>query len=156
MLPPEEKRGIFELNLLLFVPKTAVVLTTAQEIAAQEIATGASQVAAAKTAKVADRTVRSWMKKPEFVNQIRAIRQQNFEACVGLAATASTAVMLRLLNIVNQTENDATAVSAARLILSTASEAVNLDLLRKLEELEALNEETQSDANCIEIEAQSD
>ena len=154
MLPPKEKRGIFELNLLLFVPKTAVVLTTAQEIAAQEIATGASQVAAAKTAKVADRTVRSWMKKSEFVEQIRAIRQENFEACIGIATAASTSVMLRLLSIIHESQNEANVISAARLVLSTASESVNLDLLKRLEQLEALNEKAQSDQNCIEIEVE--
>ena len=91
--------------------------------------------AAAKKAKVADRTLRGWLKEPDFNREYREARRRIVEGAISkLQQTAILAVLTLNRNLT--CGQPATEVRAAQVILEQSVKAVELaDLAQQVEEL---------------------
>jgi hypothetical protein len=101
--------------------------------------------AAAKKAKVADRTLRGWLKDPAFTRDYRAARRQIVEGAVSRIQQATVVAVLTLHRNLN-CGNPGTEVRAAQVILEHSTKAVELwDLEQRVEELEHQAEQEKKD-----------
>lgn len=117
--------------------KRSEAVTPKQEAAIAALLTTQTAKAAAKKAKVSDRTLRRWMKEPGFQRAYKSARRSIVEAAVvQLQKAAGPAVRALVRNL--KAEKPADQIRSAGQILAGALRAVELDdVAERLNELEA-------------------
>ncbi|MHB9110128.1 MAG: hypothetical protein ACYDCO_24010 [Armatimonadota bacterium] len=97
--------------------------------------------AAAQRVGVAEKSLRNWLKDPDFAAEYRDARRSLVTQASDRLAKSCQEAVNTLNDIMQHSENDAPRVTAARAILDYAYKAVELDdLAARLERLEALLE----------------
>jgi len=95
--------------------------------------------AAAKQTGIAEKSLRNWLKEPDFVGEYRDARRALVTQATDRLAKSCREAVDTLTDIMQHSENDAPRVTAARAILDYAYKAVEIeDLTARLERLEGL------------------
>ena len=101
-----------------------------------------SITAAAKQVGVAEKSLRTWLKDPDFSAEYRDARRALVTQAGDRLAKSCQEAVTTLNDIMQHSENDAPRVTAARAILDYAYRSVEIDdLAARLERLEALLKE---------------
>jgi hypothetical protein len=112
-------------------------LTVRQHKALSALMSEPSVSKAAIAAEVPERTLRAWLKRPEFAEAYRAARREATQHAVARLQQASGAAVGVLISLM-ASSTPATKLGAARTILEFAIRAVELeDLEQRLAALEA-------------------
>jgi len=114
-------------------------LTAKQERALLALIKTGSPSQAAVMAGVGEASIHRWLQQPEFVSQYRAARRNIVDGTVSQLPTDSRQAAGILLDIAKNSTSDAARVSACRIIISQAIDAVALvDLQERVDELERI------------------
>jgi hypothetical protein len=94
--------------------------------------------AAAAKARISTRTLKKWLKLPEFLGQYRAARRAILEHAQGQIQGLTSAAVVVLRDLLVASDKDAVKARVALGILDNAVKAVELtDLAERVESLEA-------------------
>jgi hypothetical protein len=103
-------------------------LTRRQERALLALLAEPSIAAAAKGAKIGERTLRRWLVQPAFVDSYRAARRESVDQATARLQHAATDAVQTLVDVMNETTaTPAARVAAARTLLEEMRRAVELD-----------------------------
>ncbi len=114
-------------------------MTTKQDRAVLALLTCRTIADAAKVAGVSERTLRRWLKQPEFQQALARERAQVFAAVTGRLtryATAAVDFLYKVMRSKNTTPADSVRVRAARVLLTSAIAVRCGEVFDRLDEVE--------------------
>lgn len=114
-------------------------LTPRQERALLALLAKPSITAAAKGAKIGERTLRRWLTQPAFAKSYRAARRESVERATARLQHAATDAVRTLVDVMNDNAaTHAARVAAARTVLEETRRSAELDdLAERVATLEA-------------------
>src|SRR5262249_16831643 len=113
-------------------------LTRKQEVSIAALLTEPTITAAAQTAGISEKTLRTWLKKPEFSRAFREWRRQLVETAVARVQQLTTEAVDALRELLRG-RNETVRLGAAKAVLDYAREGIqSADVLQRLEDLEQL------------------
>jgi hypothetical protein len=117
---------------------TRTKLTHKKELAIAALLQHPTVVAAAKETKVAEKTLRRWLKDQDFIDVYEAAKRECLSHATGRLQSSTSKAIATLENVMSNGEAPGAQVSAARTVLEFAFRAVEQhELEKRLAALEA-------------------